>query len=190
MRSFRLRSRSSHRRDTAKARSGSAPRSDATASTISSTSTSSSKRTPRRKAGSTSARRNASGEGGVRGVRSWKTGPQALLLAAAEEEVVAQRQQDVDLGLLREPPEERGEACLHLRSVQGEELLELVHDDEGFVALLPPTPNRGERTVGLAGLAQLLDSLEQLADRRRHRRRDRGSSARASARAGLAPGVA
>ena len=132
MRSLRLRSRSSHRRDTAKARSGSAPRSDATASTISSTSASSSKRTPRRAAGSTRARRNASGEGGVERREVVEDGPQAVLLAATEEEVVAQRQQDVDVGLLREASEERREACLHLRSVQRIELLELVHDDEGF----------------------------------------------------------
>ena len=91
--------------------------------------------------------------------------PQTVLPAAAEQEVVPQRQQDVDLGLLRKAAEERREASLHLRSVQGKELLELVQDDEGFVALLPPAPDRGERTVGLPAQAQLLDTLEQLSDR-------------------------
>ena len=190
MRSFRLRSRSSHRRETAKARSGSAPRSDATASTISSTSASSSNRTSRRAAGSTSARRKRlrGGRGERREVAEDR--PQPVLLAAAEQEVVAQRQQDVDLGLLREAAEERREACLHLRRVQGEELLELVHDDEGLVALLPPAPDSGERTIGLPAQAQLLDTLEQLTDRVGIAGEigDRGPGR--APRAGLAPGVA
>ena len=95
----------------------------------------------------------------------------------------------MDLGLLREPAKERREAFLHLRSVQGKELLELVQDDEGFVALLPPAPDRGERTVGLPARAQLLDTLEQLLRSPSGIAGEIGDQGAGERRAGLAPGV-
>jgi hypothetical protein len=89
---------------------------------------------------------------------------QALVLTAPEEEVVAQRKQHVDVGLLDEPAQQGGEARLHLGSVQGEQLLELVHDNERLAALLSPAPDSGEHAIRLPAQAQLLHPLQQLAD--------------------------
>ena len=165
MRSFRLRSRSSHRRETAKARSGSAAAlgSHRLHHLLDQPVLLEAHVPPRRRLHQRPPQRLRGGRRERREVV--EDGPQAVLLAAAEQEVVAQRQQDVDLGLLREAAEERREASLHLRSVQGKELLELVHDEEGLVALLPPTADGGERPIGLPGQAQFLDPLEQLTDR-------------------------
>jgi hypothetical protein len=74
---------------------------------------------------------------------------QGLLLAATDEEVVPQGEQDMDVGLGGQTPQERGEALLHLRRVQGEQLLELVHDEERFPVAPPPATQQGDRRVGL-----------------------------------------
>jgi hypothetical protein len=78
VRSFFSRSRFSHSRATAKARSGSAPRASSTDSSISATRASSSKAKPSRFAGSTSARRRSSPPSARIGVRFWKTGSRGL----------------------------------------------------------------------------------------------------------------
>ena len=69
-------------------------------------------------------------------------GREGLERVAAHQEVVAQRQEDVDVGLAREPPEESGESRLRLRRVEREELLELVDDEKGV--LVGPPPAREE----------------------------------------------
>jgi len=51
---------------------------------------------------------------------------------------VAQRQDDVHVGLGGDPPDQGGERSLHLRRVQGEESLELVEHEEGLRVRLAP----------------------------------------------------
>jgi len=45
----------------------------------------------------------------------------------------------VDVGLQNQPCKEPGERVLHVARVQGEQLFELVHDDDRVIAPLPPT---------------------------------------------------
>ncbi len=107
--------------------------------------------------------------------------PQRLVLLAAEEEVVPHRQEDVDVGLQREPGEEGGEAGLHLGRVESEELLELVDDDERLGVVAPPPAEEVHRDVGVVE-ADHLPHGGGVA-------RDLGASACPSATNGASPGV-
>ena len=91
-------------------------------------------------------------------------GAQALVLAATEEKVVAEGEQDVQVGL-GQSPEQVGEPPLNVGRVQGEQLLELVHDEERLLASSAPACDRGEKTARLVASAQLLDPSKQLLDR-------------------------
>ncbi len=125
-------------------------------------------------------------------------------LEAAHQEVVAEREEDVDVRLASEPAEERGERRLGLGRIEGEELLELVDDDEGVVAPPPPAREKFESRPGIIEVQELSQSLrivgelgreglsqatEGRVSRRRHDRRptlrSRGDDARADER-GLA----
>ncbi len=55
-----------------------------------------------------------------------------------EEEVVAHREQHVDVGLERQPSQKLGEALLHLGRVLREQLLELIDDQQSLVVLPAP----------------------------------------------------
>ena len=101
--------------------------------------------------------------------------PEPLVVVAAHQEVVAHREKDAHVGLGRETAEEGREAGLALGRVEGEELLELVHDHDGRDVSAPPAGEEGEgalgvveshqepeslgvaREVGREGLAQLLE---------------------------------
>jgi hypothetical protein len=75
---------------------------------------------------------------------------------AADEEVVPQRQQHVDVTLLDQAPEKLREALLHLLRIEREQLLELVHDEDGLEVALPPLPNHREGDVGIVEAQELL----------------------------------
>ena len=66
-----------------------------------------------------------------------------------EEEVVPHRQQDVDVGFEGQAAQELGEGALHLRRVQREQLLELVHDDQAMLVPLAPLRDQPTATLGL-----------------------------------------
>ena len=75
--------------------------------------------------------------------------PEALVVVAAHQEVVAHREDDAHVGLGREAAEEGREARLALRRVEREQLLELVHDHDGRDVPAPPAGEEGEgRTPG------------------------------------------
>ena len=70
----------------------------------------------------------------------------------------------MDVGVLRQPPEKVREPCLHLRRVEREELLELIHDEKRLGVRLPPARCRRERGVAVlepGELAQCLVSRRQ-----------------------------
>lgn len=57
-------------------------------------------------------------------------GGERLVCVAAKEEVVPQRQDHVDVGVEDQPSQQASESVLHLGWIEGEQLLELIHDDE------------------------------------------------------------
>jgi hypothetical protein len=63
---------------------------------------------------------------------------QRLMVVAAHEEVVPQRQQHVDVRFRGEASQERREALLRVRLVQREQLLELIDDEQRGLVCLPP----------------------------------------------------
>ena len=68
-------------------------------------------------------------------------GRERRVIVTVDEEVVAQREQHVGVGLDREAPQQLREARLHVRWAQGEELLELIGDEQGLrVTRSPPRP--------------------------------------------------
>ena len=69
------------------------------------------------------------------------------MLVAAHQEVVAHREEDAHVRLRREAAEERRETRLALRRVEGEELLELIHDHHGRDVPAPPASEKGEGTL-------------------------------------------
>ena len=84
--------------------------------------------------------------------------PQPLVLLAAEEEVVAHREQDMDIGVQGESREQHREPGLHPGSVEGEQFLELIDDDERLGVRLPPTAEEIDRDVGVVESDHLADS--------------------------------
>ena len=61
-------------------------------------------------------------------MRSEKAGTKRLVVLAAEEEVVPQGQDHVEIGLEDEAAEQARESRLDLGGIEREQLLELVHD--------------------------------------------------------------
>jgi len=74
-------------------------------------------------------------------------GRERPVIVAAHQEVVAEREEHVDVRLGGETAQESREALLHGGRVQREELLELVEDDERSRMSLPPPGEHGERRI-------------------------------------------
>ena len=81
------------------------------------------------------------------------------MVVAAHQEVVAHREENVHVGLGRETAEEGREARLALRRVEGEELLELVHDHDGRDV---PAPPAGEEREGALRVVESHQEPERL----------------------------
>jgi len=75
--------------------------------------------------------------------------PQRPVLLAAQQEVVPDREQDVDVRLEDETREQGREARLHIGWIQGEQLLELVDDDQRFGMVTSPAAEQVDRDVGV-----------------------------------------
>jgi hypothetical protein len=65
------------------------------------------------------------------------------------QEVVGQREHDVDVRLLHQLPEDRREPRLRVGRVQCEQLLELIDDDERFGVVRPPAAHQPQRSPGI-----------------------------------------
>ena len=78
---------------------------------------------------------------------------------AAEQEVVAQREDDVEVGLEHEAAEQLGEGLLDRRGIEREELLELVHDHERVLVALAEALQQRDGRVRFFEAQQRLERL-------------------------------
>ena len=81
------------------------------------------------------------------------------MVRALHQEVVAQGQQDVHVGLAPEAAQQPREPRLHLRRVQREQLLELVYHQERLAVALAPAAHEVEGDGGIVEAQQLADRL-------------------------------
>ena len=98
---------------------------------------------------------------------------QSRVFVTVDQEVVAHREQHVHVGFNSETPEEVREARLYIRSAECEQLLELVHDDQGVVVFRAPATDHGEGLLGILDLQELIDGLLVGRQLRRERTRQR-----------------
>lgn len=86
------------------------------------------------------------------------------MLGAAEEEVVAKREDHVDVGFFGEPAGERRDRGLDLGAALREELLRLVDDDESFGMACAPASESLEQAGRFSAPRQLGQTAQQPGD--------------------------
>ena len=91
-----------------------------------------------------------------------KDGGQGRVGMTAEQEVVTEREQDVDAGLSRGAAEEGGKVRLAVLGVQREELLELVHDEKGLTGPLVPASESFDQAIVAGRLRRLREPLDEI----------------------------
>ena len=64
-----------------------------------------------------------------------------------EEEIVSHRDEHMNVRLHREAPEKLRESALHLRGIEGEELLELINDEKRLSVPLPPSAEERDPSI-------------------------------------------